>query len=168
MNGQRCFLMGHRDAPEAVFPAVLEAVEQHIVQHGVTEFLVGRRGAFDCMAARAVKQAKKTHPGVILTLLLPYHPGEKPTKLPDGFDGSLYPVEQETVPKRLAILRANRYAVEHSGYLIAYAWQPGSNTRKMTTWALGRAQKGLGRVTLVETGCSGGNGVCHGLLPKNK
>ena len=33
----------------------------------------------------------------------------------------------ETVPKRLAIVRANRYMVERSDFLIAYVWHPASN-----------------------------------------
>ena len=105
------------------------------MQHGVTEFLVGQYGAFDRMAAKAVIQLKEKYPDVVLTLLLAYHPGEKKVKLPEGFDGSLYPEGQETVPRRLAIVRANQYAVKHSGYLIAYAWQPGSNARKVVEGA---------------------------------
>lgn len=105
------------------------------MQHGVTEFLVGQYGAFDRMAAKAVIQVKEKYPDVTLTLLLAYHPSEKKVELPEGFDGSLYPEGQETVPKRLAIVRANQYAVMHSGYLIAYAWQPGSNARKVVEYA---------------------------------
>ena len=131
MDKRRCFFIGHRDAPSDLYPSILSAVEEHIVQHGVTEFLVGQYGAFDRMAAKAVIQLKEKYPDVKLTLLLPYHPGERKIELPDGFDGSLYPEGQETVPKRLAIVRANQYAVNHSGYLIAYAWQPGSNARKL-------------------------------------
>ena len=78
---------------------------------------------------------QEKYPEVVLTLLLAYHPGEKKVELPEGFDGSLYPEGQETVPKRLAIVRANQYAVKHSGYLIAYAWQPGSNARKVVEGA---------------------------------
>jgi hypothetical protein len=33
----------------------------------------------------------------------------------------------EKVPKRVAIVRTNHYMVDHSDYLIAYAWQPASN-----------------------------------------
>lgn len=135
LKNDRCFLIGHRDAPESIYPVVLKAVEQHILLYGVVEFMVGRRGAFDRMAARAVKQLKTTYPAVRLTLLLSYHPGERKVELPEGFDGSLYPEGQETVPRQLAIVRANRYAADHSGYLIAYAWQPGSNARKLTEWA---------------------------------
>ena len=132
---QRCFFIGHRDAPSELYPSILAAVEEHIVQYGVTEFLVGQYGAFDRMAAKAVIQLKEKYPEVVLTLLLAYHPGEKKVELPEGFDGSLYPEGQETVPKRLAIVRANQYAVKHSGYLIAYAWQPGSNARKVVEGA---------------------------------
>ena len=61
------------------------AVEEHIVRYGVTEFIVGRYGCFDGLAAKAVKTAKQTHPEVELTLLLPYHPAERPIPVPDGF-----------------------------------------------------------------------------------
>jgi len=131
MCKRRCFFIGHRDASSELYPSILAAVEKHIVQYGVTEFLVGQYGSFDRMAAKAVIRLKEKYPGVALTLLLAYHPGEKKVELPEGFDGSLYPEGQETVPKRLAIVRANQYAVKHSGYLIAYAWQPGSNSKKV-------------------------------------
>lgn len=135
MRQKRCFFIGHRDAPSDLYPSILSSVEEHIAQHGVTEFLVGQYGAFDRMAAKAVIRVKGKYPDVKLILLLAYHPGEKKAELPDGFDGSLYPEGQETVPRRLAIVRANQYAVKHSGYLIAYAWQPGSNARKVVEGA---------------------------------
>lgn len=75
MEQKRCFFIGHRDTPETVKSALQEAVVQHIVEYGVTEFLVGSYGAFDRMAAECVIAAKKQHPQVVLTLLLPYHPG---------------------------------------------------------------------------------------------
>ena len=58
---------------------------------------------FDRMAARAVIAAKQHHPQVRLTMLLAYHPGERPVTLPSGFDGSLYPPGMENVPRRFAI-----------------------------------------------------------------
>lgn len=103
-----CFFIGHRDAEETVFPKLLEAVEQHIVEYGVTEFFVGHYGRFDALAARAVKDAKKRHSEVTLTLLLPYHPFDRPTPTPKGFDRTLYPPEMESVPKKIAIVRAKK------------------------------------------------------------
>lgn len=73
-----CFFIGHREASTEVFPALLKAVEQHIVEYGVTEFIVGNYGGFDHMAAKAVIAAKKQHPGIALSMLIPYHPAERP------------------------------------------------------------------------------------------
>ena len=67
------------------------------------------------------------HPEVMLTLLLPYHPYDRPTPTPPGFDSTFYPPGMETVPKRAAIIQANRYMVEHSDYLIAYVRHSVSN-----------------------------------------
>ena len=56
-----CFFIGHWEASEEIFPELAEAVEQHIVHYGVTEFIVGNYGGFDRMAARAVISAKALH-----------------------------------------------------------------------------------------------------------
>ena len=53
----------------------------------------------------------------------------------------MFPPEQEYVPKRLAIVRANQYAVDISDYLIAYAWQPGSNAVKLLDYAQRKRDK---------------------------
>lgn len=42
-----CFFIGHREANERVLPALEQAVEQLIVESGVTDFVVGHYGAFD-------------------------------------------------------------------------------------------------------------------------
>ena len=126
-----CFFIGHRDTPVDILPTLRTAIEKHITQYGVTEFLVGHYGAFDRMAAQCVINAKQTYPQIKLTLLLPYHPSERQVKLPEGFDGSCFPPGQESVPRQIAIVRANHYAVNHSDYLIAYVWQAGSNARNL-------------------------------------
>ena len=69
-----CFFIGHRDAPEALRPLLDAAVERHITEYGVTEFVVGHYGRFDYMAAGAVQAAKARHPDISLVLLLPYYP----------------------------------------------------------------------------------------------
>lgn len=65
MGGKSCFFIGHRETSEEVYPELYAAVEQHIVEYGVTEFIVGHYGGFDRLAAKAVIEAKKTHPGVV-------------------------------------------------------------------------------------------------------
>ena len=130
-----CFFIGHREASSEIMPALKAAIEQHIVEYGVTEFVVGHYGGFDCIAAKAVIDAKNRHPGITLSRLIPYHPAERSVELPPGFDNTFYPPDMEKVPRRLAIVRANRYVVEHVDYLIAYAWHPGSNARELVEYA---------------------------------
>ncbi len=132
--GKRCFLIGHRDAGRELLPALVEAVELHITQYGVTEFFVGHFGAFDTLAGQAVAQVKTKYPQVGLAMLLPYHPAERPVTLPDGFDGSFYPFEDRT-PRRYAIVKANQYMVNHVDFLIAYVWHPASNSRNLVEYA---------------------------------
>ena len=133
-----CFFIGHREAGEEVFPALVEAVERHITEYGVLEFFVGNYGGFDRLAAKAVITRKERYPGITLSLLLPYHPAERPAELPTGFDNTFYPPGMEKVPRRVAILRANRYMVDHVDYLIAYAWHPASNARELAEYAAKR------------------------------
>ena len=142
-----CFFIGHREASSEVLPALREAVERHIVDYGVTEFIVGNYGGFDRMAARAVIEAKTQHPQITLTMLLPYHPAERPIDPPPGFDGSFYPPNMEKVPRRFAISKANRYMIDHSDYLIAYAWHPASNARNLVEYAQKKSVKSRNTVT---------------------
>ena len=139
-----CFFIGHREASTELLPALAEAVEKHITDYGVTEFIVGNYGGFDRISARAVIEAKKRYPGIVLSMLIPYHPAERPIELPPGFDNSFYPPGMESVPRRLAIVRANRYMVTHVDYLIAYVWHPASNARNLVEYAeKSRAKNGL-------------------------
>ena len=138
-----CFFIGHRDAPDELRPMLAEAVERHISEYGVTEFIVGHYGRFDAMAAAAVRAAKKRHPEVTLVLLLPYYPfqydaGEN--------DASFYPPDMESVPKPLAIVRANEYMVRHCDRLICYNEGYIGNTRRLLALAERRAQSGLLRI----------------------
>ena len=137
-----CFFIGHRESGDELLPALTAAVERHITEYSVTSFMVGRYGNFDKLAARVVIDAKKRHPEVTLTLLLPYHPFDRPIPVPVGFDGTFYPPGMETVPKRAAIIKANYYMADHSSHLIAYAWHPASNARDLVEYAQTREKKG--------------------------
>ena len=144
-----CFFIGHREAPDTLLDELSAVVERHITEYDVTEFVVGRYGRFDALAAKCVKAAKKRHPEVTLTLLLPYHPYDHPIPTPPGFDETFYPPGMETVPKRAAIIRANRYMVEHSDYLIAYAWHPASNAWELVEYAQKRERCGMIQITIL-------------------
>ena len=148
MAGKSCFLIGSHLSPDALSPLLDEAIERHIAEYGVTEFLVGRYGRFDQLAAEALRRAKERHPGIRLRLLIPYHPAQRPVDVPSGFDGTYYPEGRETVPKRLAILRAGQMAAGESEYLIASPGFGGSRT--ITDYALRREKRGLIQVTLLK------------------
>ena len=73
--------------------------------------------------------AKKRHPEVTLTLLLPY----PMSRIPAEFDGTFTPPGIETVSRRFAIVYANRYMIAHSDCLIAYVTHTGSNAARYLT-----------------------------------
>ena len=149
MEEKTCILIGHREAPDSLLSILDAEVERHITAYGVTDFVVGRYGRFDGIAARCVKAAKKRHTEVTLTLLLPYHPYDRPTPTPPGFDGTFYPPGMETVPKRAAIVRANRYMVEHSDYPIAYVRHSVSNAWDFVEYGQKREMQGKISITIL-------------------
>jgi len=53
----------------------------------------------------------------------------------------------EDVPRKLAIIRANRYMVDHVDFLIAYAWHPASNARELVEYAEKKMKKRVIQVT---------------------
>ncbi|MBR3691904.1 MAG: hypothetical protein IKL89_04320, partial [Clostridia bacterium] len=108
------------------------------------EFLVGGYGLFDRITAGVLAELREKNPGIRAVLLCPYHPGERKTELPKGFAESWYPFEEgATPPRRFAIQRANRIAVERSSHLIAYISHPASSAREILFYAERRAKKGL-------------------------
>ena len=147
---------------KAVFSSDTERHRKKFIQHCMRllsstllnmasqEFIVGHYGGFDRLAASAVKEAKRFYPEVKLTLLLPYHPAERPIPTPNGFDGTFYPPGMEGVPRKVAIVRANRYVVDHVDYLIAYAWHPASNARELVEYARKRQRNLCFSITLIK------------------
>lgn len=138
MDKKRCFLIGHHDTPESIYPALQREIERHITELCVTEFIVGHYGNFDRMAARALASAKQAHPEISLWLLLPYHPAEQKVEVPEGFNGSYYPEGMESAPRRVAIVKANRYVLENVEYLIAYVTHRFGNVWNLIDYAENR------------------------------
>ena len=142
MDCKTCFFIGSRYATAAVQKPLGEAIERHILEYGVTEFVVGHYGNFDSEVMGALRKAKNRHPEVTLLLLIPYHPYDRPIYPPKDFDGTYYPESMECVPKRLDIMRANRYMVDHSDYLIAHI-QGGGKSRDVVQYAVQREKSGM-------------------------
>ena len=147
MDNKTCFFIGSRHTSSDVREPLIQAVEKHIVEYGVTTFTVGRYGNFDRMVQGVLNEAKKQYEHIHLYLLCPYALNQKGIETPDGFDGTVYPDGLEKVPYRLAIIQANMLTLKSSDYLIA---NPGvGNSRNMTEYAQKREKKGLIKVTLL-------------------
>lgn len=143
MGEKSCVFMGHREANESVLQNLETCVERLICEEGVSYFYVGNHGGFDRLATTVVNNAKKKHPNIILQLVLPYHPAERPVELTPGFDGSYYPEGMESVPRRYAIVRANRKMVEACDWLVCFVRHGASNARNLLEYAKKREKKGL-------------------------
>jgi len=143
MEEKTCFFIGHRNAPETLRPLLCTAVERHITEFGVREFVIGHYGNFDAMALGAVRKAKEHHPEVTLTLLLPYYPFPGDTS---DFDRTYYPDGMELIPKPYAIIRANEHMIRNSGYLICYDRGEIGKTRDFVALARKQEKKGLIRI----------------------
>lgn len=128
-----CFMFGHRDTPQEIQPEIEAAVEKLYLEQNVRYFYVGGYGDFDRMASAAVRAVKNGYSDITLSLVLPYHPAERPIKIPEGFDGSFYP-SLGNVPNRYAIVRANRYMVENCDTIICYVKNVG-NSKKLLEYA---------------------------------
>lgn len=142
MNTKRCFFIGHRDTPEDILYALRMAIEGHIVRYGVEEFVVGDYGSFDRYARMALLEAKERYPRIALIQLAPYQRTGRSVKLWDGFHGIFCPPIPPDTPKRLYIVKANQYMVEHCDYLIACTWKPG-NSRRIVEYAAKKRMCGV-------------------------
>ena len=125
-------------------PLLDAMVEKHITEYGVAAFVAGHYGRFDYMAAASVRAAKKRHPEVTLTLLLPYYPFPFDTS---DYDSTFYPEGLEAVPKPFAIIRANEYMIKNSDYLIRYDAGLVGKTRDFVKLARRHEEKGMIHIT---------------------
>lgn len=134
-----CFLIGHADTSEELYPALLEAIELHITNYGIREFFFGHHGGFDRLTLRVLKEAKIRHPEIQRILVLSYHPAQHTPLLPEDIDESYYPFDTP-VPPRYAIPKANRRMIDRCSHLIVYAAHPGK-TRDFAAYAQQKGKK---------------------------
>lgn len=140
-----CYFIGHASAPDDIYPRILSAIRQHIVNYGVTQFYVGHYGRFDSLVTSALREIKAEYPEITIMRVLPYHPAIRAVDTPKGFDGTYYPFE-DRVPPRYAIVKANTLMINTVDYLIAYVNGVGKS-RDFLEHALRREKSGLIIVT---------------------
>ena len=118
---------GHRFIEDHALVSKLldKVIEQIIINHTDVEFLVGRNGEFDIIAASAVKTASKklNRTDCYLTLVLPYPTADfinNEKHYTDYYDEiEVYPLSSKTHPKAV-IQKRNRYMAERSNIVICY------------------------------------------------
>ncbi len=100
-----------------------------LIAEGATEFYCGGYGEFDSMAAAAVRDAKKEHPDIKCTLVIPYLNRDYNTSL---YDGSVYPPIENALPK-FAITKRNEQMVEQADVVVSgvdHDWGGAATTLK--------------------------------------
>ncbi len=152
-----CFFMGHREADERLLPRLELTIVRLIAEENVRYFYVGGYGGFDRIAAAAVKRVKQKYPDITLMLVLPYHPAERPTEAPAGFDGTYHPGGLENTPRRYAIVRTNQIMVDSCDWLLCYVRHATSNSRNLLEYAQRRADKGRIQIKNIREGEHGNN-----------
>ena len=138
-----CFFIGHRDADERLLPRLELVIDRLIREENVRYFYVGGYGGFDRLAAAVVRRMKQKHPDITLMLVLPYHPAERPTEAPNGFDGTYHPEGLENTPRRYAIVRTNQILVDTCDWLVCFVRHGASNSRNLLEYAQRREEKRL-------------------------
>ena len=94
----------------------LQTITQSLIEQGATTFYLGGYGAFDSLAASVLREQKKRYPQIELVLVLAYLNTRRDTS---GYDRTVYP-PLETVPRRFAISRRNRWMVESVDVVVSY------------------------------------------------
>ena len=109
----------------------LQKTVESLVEQGVDKFYLGGYGGFDRMAAAVVREAKKRHPQICSTLVLPYMDHKLDTAV---YDNTVYP-PLETVPKRYAIVKRNEYMVDWADVVVAFVLYSGGGAAATLRYA---------------------------------
>ena len=113
-----CFF-GHRDVPVNLDSVLMETITDFVKNKGVTNFYVGNNGRFDDMVLHALKRVKQSFPNISYCVVLSYYPQNK---LPFSLQHvkTVFPAEVAAVPKKVAIIRRNKWMIDHSEFVVSY------------------------------------------------
>ena len=109
------------------FSKWLDVILPSLIEGGAGTFYLGGYGAFDGLAAAAVRKQKETYPHIELILVLAYLDRDIDTSY---YDDSTYP-PLERVPRRYAILRRNEWMVSASDVVVSgvtHSWGGAART----------------------------------------
>jgi len=105
----------------------LDTILPSLIEGGANTFYLGGYGAFDSLAASAVRRQKVVYPGIESVLVLAYLSRNVDTS---QYDRTTYP-PLEKVPPRFAILKRNEWMVSASDVVVSgvtYGWGGAAKT----------------------------------------
>ena len=123
-----CTFAGHREIFEQnIEEQIRIVIESILMTDSKFVFYSGNMGEFDKKCSSAVRYAKRSHPELDISLVavLPYMMNCINTDRDyynDCFDDIIIPVELAGVYYKTAILRRNKWLVDHCDFLIAYVY----------------------------------------------
>ena len=109
------------------FSKWLDMILPSFIEGGAVTFYLGGYGAFDGLAASALRKQKKTYPHIELILVLAYLNREVDAS---RYDDTTYP-PLEKVPPRYAIVKRNEWMVSESDVVISgvtHSWGGAAKT----------------------------------------
>ena len=112
-----CTFFGHKDTPKEIEPTLRSTLIDLIENKNVNVFYVGNNGNFDTMVRHQLEDLSKTYP-ITYHVVLAYFPTEKNKY--DNLSNTIYPEGLETVPKRFAISRRNKWMIQQSDVVVTY------------------------------------------------
>lgn len=127
-----CVFFGHKDAPVAIYPRLLEVIEELFLERKVDRFLVGTHGIFDSLALKALRELKQKYPLLVYGVVLAYMPNANNYQ---DFE-TIFPEGIEVAPKRFAITYRNEWMVRASDVVVCYidhSWGGASQFVEMAT-----------------------------------
>ena len=128
----RVSLIGHRHIEDCHLQDRLEVIVRELIDtHEYVEFMIGRNGDFDLMAASAIKTVQKNHrdDNSCLCLVLPY-PVADMEYYEDYYNEVILPNELWGVHPKSAITKRNQWMIDNSDALIAYVEHKGGGAAR--------------------------------------
>ena len=113
-----------------------ETIEE-LINGGADTFYLGGYGDFDILAAREVKRSAMKHANIVSILVLPYLDHKYNKEL---YDETVYP-DLESIPKRFAILKRNRWMIDNADIVVSYVEHDYGGAAKTLEYAKKRGKR---------------------------
>lgn len=115
----RVTFIGHRDAPDNIYPLVKATVINLIENHNANTFYIGTHGNFDKIAHSVMKEVSANYNGLTIYTVLAYMPQKTKQSLLSVFE-TILPEDVATSIPKFAISKRNIWMINNSDTVIAY------------------------------------------------